>query len=154
MSLLHARGPARIDANLTPLIDLAFLLIVFFVLIARMSGEQLPAVSLPEPHRAALTPIRSGQRIAINVIRDGTTIVRSLGSQRFSADSAGEGALIEALMQRIARDRTLPVDIRADRSLPYTEVQPILHAVAQAAERAGVGPITLRVCALESAANE
>ena len=33
MSLIHTRGPARIDANLTPLIDLSFLLIVFFILV-------------------------------------------------------------------------------------------------------------------------
>lgn len=152
MSLLHARGPARIDANLTPLIDLAFLLIVFFVLIARMSGEQLPAVDLPEPHRAALSPITSGQRIAVNVIRDGDRTLLSLGAQRFAADAEGERALTLALAQRIARDRTIPVDVRADRSLRYEDVQPVLRAVARAAAREANGPITVRVCALQSTA--
>ncbi len=150
MSLLHARGPVRIDANLTPLIDLAFLLIVFFVLIARMSGEQLPAVALPQPHHAALSPIQSGQRIAVNVTREGDRTVLSLGAQRFAADRAGESALSQALAQRIARDRTIPVDVRADRTLHYSDVQPVLRAVANAASSAGVGPITVRVCALES----
>ncbi len=152
MSLLHARGPARIDANLTPLIDLAFLLIVFFVLIARMSGEQLPSVELPEPHRAALSPIKSGQRIAVNVVRDGDRTILSLGAQRFAADADGERALTQVLAQRIARDRTIPVDVRADRSLRYEAVQPVLRAVAHAAAQAGGGPITVRVCALQSAA--
>lgn len=151
MSLLHARGHARIDANLTPLIDLAFLLIVFFVLIARMSGEQLPPVALPEPHHAALSPIKLGQRIAVNVISDGGRTLLSLGGQRFAADAAGESALAGALAQRIARDWTLPVDVRADRTLRYEEVQPVLRAIARAAASAGASPVTVRVCALESA---
>lgn len=149
MSLLHARGPARIDANMTPLIDLAFLLIVFFILVARMGGEQLPPVSLPEPRHAATTSAGSRPRLAVNVIANGDQTILSIGAKKFSDDESGRRALADAIAQRIRRDPTLPVDIRADRSLRYDKVEPALRAIAQAASQAGAQGVTIRVCALD-----
>ena len=37
MSTVYRRGPAAIEANLTPMIDMTFLLIVFFVLVSQIS---------------------------------------------------------------------------------------------------------------------
>ncbi len=149
MSLLHARGPARIDANLTPLIDLAFLLIVFFVLVARMGGDQLPPVALPKPTHPAMTPAGGGQRVALNVFADGDRTILSLGSRRFSDDDAGQRDLASALAQRIRKDPTAALDIRADRTLRYDMVEPALKALAEAASLAGAPRVTIRVCALE-----
>jgi biopolymer transport protein ExbD len=36
VSLIYRRGPAQISANLTPMIDVTFLLIVFFVLVSQI----------------------------------------------------------------------------------------------------------------------
>jgi len=149
VSLLHARGPARINANMTPLIDLAFLLIVFFVLVARMSSEQLPPVALPQPLHAATTAAGSRPRLTVNVIADGDRTTLSLGARRFADDDAGRAELAAAIAQKIRRDPTLPVDLRADRSLRYDRVEPALRAIAQAASQIGVGRVTIRVCALE-----
>ena len=36
MTRAFARGPASIEANLTPMIDIVFLLVVFFVLVSQI----------------------------------------------------------------------------------------------------------------------
>lgn len=149
MSLLHSRGQARIDCNLTPLIDLAFLLIIFFILVTRMSGDQSPPVALPAPTHPAMKPAGTQSRLTVNVEVDGSQTVVSLGARRFAAGERGHEELAIALARRIRSDPTLPVDIRADRTLPYSAIEPTLRSIAHAAATAGSGKITVRVCALE-----
>ncbi len=149
MSLLYSRGPARIDANLTPLIDLAFLLIVFFVLVARMGGDQVPPVALPEPRHPATTPAGSRSRLAVNVMADGTGTIVSLGARKFARDEKGTNDLALAIAERIRLDPSIPVDIRADRSLRYELVEPALQAISRAASQVGSQRVTIRVCAIE-----
>jgi biopolymer transport protein ExbD len=80
---------------------------------------------------------------------NGDQTILSLGAKKFSDDDSGRRALADAIAQRIRRDPTLPVDIRADRSLRYDKVEPALRAIAQAASQAGAQGVTIRVCALE-----
>ncbi len=134
---------------MTPLIDLAFLLIVFFILVARMGGEQVPPVALPSPHHAATSSAGSRPRLTVNVMTSGEGTILSLGAKRFPDDDGGRRALADAIAQRIRQDSTLPVDIRADRTLRYDKVEPALRAIAQAASQAGTGRVTIRVCALD-----
>ncbi|MSR29056.1 MAG: biopolymer transporter ExbD [Phycisphaerales bacterium] len=150
MSLLHARGAARIDCNLTPMIDLAFLLIVFFVLVARMGGDQAPTMALPEPHHAALSPQERVGRIAVNVLADDGGASVTVGAMRFGTADADIDRIAEAIAQRLRADPSLKVDVRADRSLPYREVEPALKAIAQAVANQGSGAVTVRVCALDA----
>lgn len=134
---------------MTPLIDLAFLLIVFFVLVARMSSDQLPPVALPQPRNAATTSAGNRARLAVNVVVDGDHTTLSLGARRFADDDAGRADLANAIAQKIRRDPSLPIDLRADRSLRYDQVEPALRAIAHAASQSGAGRVTIRVCALE-----
>jgi len=140
---------SRIDADLTPLIDLAFLLIAFFVLVARMSGEQLPAIPLPQPNAVAATPAGTTRRLAVNVLAEDGGAVLMLGGERFVADSSGLDRLASAIARRLRSDPTVPVDIRADRSLAYRSVEPAIHAITAAGRQAGA-QVTIRVCALQA----
>ena len=114
-----------------------------------MGGEQLPFVSLPEPHNAATTSAGSQPRLAVNVLASGDHAILSLGAKKFPNDESGHRALADAIAQRIRRDPTLPVDVRADRSLRYDMIEPALRAIAQAASQVGAQRVTIRVCALD-----
>ncbi len=153
MSLIHARGPARIDANLTPMIDLSFLLIVFFILVARMSGDQLPPISLPHPSHGAMTPASNAPRMALNVVDEGGGPIITLGTRRFGGTENSIEDLAKAIEQRLRVDPATSVDIRADRSLPYAAVEPALRAIAKANGALG-GKVRVRVCALADSGGE
>ena len=47
MSSVFKRGNAKIEANLTPMIDVTFLLIVFFVLVSQIVEVENVPMSLP-----------------------------------------------------------------------------------------------------------
>ena len=54
MPRIHKRGPAEIHANLTPMIDVTFLLIVFFVLVSQIVEVENVEI---ESARARVDPV-------------------------------------------------------------------------------------------------
>ncbi len=148
MSLIHTRGSARIDSNLTPMIDLSFLLIVFFILVARMGGDQAPPVALPIPHDGAMTPSTATPRIAVNVLAETPSPAVTIGTRRFGTAEADIPAIAATIAQRLRADPKLSIDVRADRTLTYAQVEPALRAIGSAAELVGGTKVTVRVCAL------
>ncbi len=48
MSKIHKRGTVGVHANLTPMIDVTFLLIVFFVLVSQIVEVENVELRLPE----------------------------------------------------------------------------------------------------------
>ena len=135
----HSRSAkhAPVQANLTPLIDVTFLLIVFFVLVAQINNSQIvDEISLPEPQQSVSEePEQDDEsRIIINAIPadDDPTRVAAyrLGSRDYPADGAGLAQLAREL-QKAKQDRNnLIVDLRADRAAPYGMVHPAMHAAA------------------------
>jgi biopolymer transport protein ExbD len=91
--------------NLTPLIDIVFLLLVFFLLTTHFIEEDGIGVRLPSA--ASVTP-RDRNEVAVAITRDGDLFVEG---QRLRLD-----ALAEKLRGLIRDDTT--VVIRGDRDVP------------------------------------
>jgi biopolymer transport protein ExbD len=81
-SRIHSRGPAHIEAQLTPLIDMAFLLIVFFVLVSQVTGAEFVEMALPKPASNAAKRPGDADRIVLNVIpaKDGGAAAEAAAS--------------------------------------------------------------------------
>ena len=56
VSKIHKRGTAELHANLTPMIDVVFLLIVFFVLVSQIVEVENVEMRLPELVEPATQP--------------------------------------------------------------------------------------------------
>ena len=132
---------------MTPMVDMAFLLIVFFVLVARMGSDEAPTLALPKTVRSSIHEVPGASRIAVNVMRAPTGTVVAVGTRRFTLADAAEG-VASAVAARLARESGVPVDIRAEASRSFAEVEPALKGIAHAAQRAGAGTVTVRVCAV------
>ena len=126
------RGAAM---NMTPMIDVVFLLIIFFLVSSHLARQEtqleidLPTAGVGED------PVESTRRrVTINVLPDGKTLL------------AGEPTDAIALTARLAYEQQqaqgdLQVRIRGDRAANYATIQPLLVACA----KAGVWDVTFAV---------
>lgn len=130
------RGSATFD--MTPLIDVAFLLIVFFLVSSHLAQQEVQLeLDLPEA-RTSQTAVETAdpelRRLVLNLLPEGTIM---------AAGRAVPPAQIERLVafERQQAEGDLEVRIRADRTVPYGRVEPILLACV----RAGVWNVTFAV---------
>ncbi|MBL9141172.1 MAG: biopolymer transporter ExbD [Phycisphaerae bacterium] len=147
MSRLYARGPARMEANLTPLIDMAFLLIVFFVLVSQISSiENLP-LELPRPSDNAARRPGDDPRVVVNVVpaADGAAAGYQLGRSEFAASTAGLAQLAKTISEAMRKQPATEINVRADRSTEFRWVQPVLDAVSNALVESGISRERARV---------
>ena len=116
----------NVGFNMTPMIDVVFQLIIFFLLSSHLARQET-RLPLPLPSAA------SGQaehdierpRVTVNVLADGTLLV---ANRPTAADE-----LTALLRERhAAHGERLQVRIRADRGVPYPLAEPVMLACVQA----------------------
>jgi biopolymer transport protein ExbD len=112
--------------NMTPMIDVVFQLIIFFLLSSHLAKQekQLP-LPLPAARSGFVEAADSRPRLTVNVLADGTLLVANQPIQA--------GDLVGLLRERrTAHGEELEVRIRADRGVLYRRVEPVLIACVQA----------------------
>lgn len=115
-----------VQFNVTPLIDVVFLLIIFFLVSSHLAQQETQVeVTLPSASSVQVSPELSSPRVTINVLADGQLL---LGSETVEAHEVSRRLGIER--QETADD--LEVRIRADRQLAYRYLEPLLLACAEA----------------------
>ena len=121
--------------NVTPMIDVVMCLIVFYLIVGRLASQQLATIELPpsavgkEEHRSEVLVVNlvlpedaapSGDEVpGAGIVVDG----RELDGPR---------ALEAVIRQRLLEKPETAVQIRAERRMPYAQVEPALHACARA----------------------
>ncbi len=121
--------------NMTPMIDVVFLLLIFFMVsrhLARRESRipvELPVAASGQDDLANPTP-----RVTLTIKSDGRVLL------------SGEPFDIENLAERLSAQRgqmgdEMELRIRGDRRVPYRVVEPILEAAA----RAGVWNVNFAV---------
>jgi biopolymer transport protein ExbD len=112
--------------NMTPMIDVVFQLIIFFLLSSHLAKQekQLP-LPLPAARSGVVEAADARPRLTVNVLADGTLLV---ANRPIQADN-----LVALLRERrAAHGEELEVRIRADRAVLYRRVEPVLLACVQA----------------------
>lgn len=134
----------RLELHLTPLIDLGFLLIVFFVLVARITSTERVPLTPPSPRDPASEKPGEDPRLVLNVLPapdrggdDAAAFV--LGGERFRDDIGGRSALRERLTELYRVNPDLRINLRADRAARYERVEPTMRLIVAAAAAASVG---------------
>lgn len=127
---LRRRGGEAPDVSLTPLIDVVFLLLIFFMLTATFDRQNRIDVDLPVAGAASATT--DAERVVVTVGADGAYALagRSLPSGALTT------ALRRALGEAADKGRLL---IRADGRAPHQAVVTVMDAAA----RVGVGHIAI-----------
>ena len=116
----------KVAFNMTPMIDVVFLLVIFFLVSSHLARQETQAaLELPAMATALDDEETSATRVTLNVLPSGETL---LGAEPVDA---------AAITRRLAAERgrhidSLEVRIRADRGVPYGAVEPVLAACAKA----------------------
>jgi biopolymer transport protein ExbD len=141
MTRLHERGPAQIEANLTPMIDITFLLVVFFVVVSTISEVESVEMQLPKPQPTASAPPPEQSRSVLNVLpdEDGEAIGYRLNTVEYPLGKTGIDALQTALVPLLRNNPELRINLRADRRTSQRHIAPLLNVITEANTRAGTG---------------
>lgn len=111
--------------NMTPMIDVVFLLIIFFLVSSHLAKREAQ-LELPLPTAASGQQSRDDNkpRLTVNVLGDGTVL---LSGRTVSPDQ-----LVDWLKRKLDESgAALSVRIRGDRSTSYRYVEPIMLACAR-----------------------
>jgi biopolymer transport protein ExbD len=122
--------------NMTPMIDVVFLLIIFFLVSSHLAKQEAQMdLDLPDVVEIDDPAVDAGsERVIVNVQADGQLY---LAGHRVTPDEVQR-----RLRDRVAASgRDLEVRIRSDRRAPYGHVEPIMLACA----RSGIWNVTFAV---------
>lgn len=123
---LRPRKPAEPEINLTPLIDVVFLLLIFFMVSTTFDQRSELRIQLPESSND--TPVAEvDEPIEITVDADGNLYLNqeALVNNRVIT-------LVRAIEAYAAGRKDLPVIINADGMAPYQSVIKAMDAAGQA----------------------
>jgi biopolymer transport protein ExbD len=112
--------------NMTPMIDIVFQLIIFFLLSSHLARQETHlALPLPVAESGDPTSVGERPRVVVNVLADGTLLAIN---RRMTFEE-----VVALLSQRKSEHGSdLEVRIRGDRTVPYRLVEPVMRACTQA----------------------
>lgn len=140
MKFRRNRQRENVDINLASLIDVVFVLLLFFVVTTTFTRETQLRVELPEATSAEPTPADQGKLVEITISAEGAYSVNN-----HLLPKSDLATLSEAIERESGGDNKLPLAISADGRTPH-------QAVVTAMDAAGkLGFSQLRMTTVEAA---
>ncbi len=122
--------PKDVWLQMTSMIDIVFLLNVFFMLVSDMTKAQVEALTLPIAYKATNDDRPPKNRIIVNVMGNGDIKVNA---EKYSKDKLERLLATEAVKYPDPEGlSTLSVKIRADANTQYKYVQEVMMACMKA----------------------
>lgn len=135
----HQHRYRQIDSepfDMTPVIDVVFLLIIFFMLVCQFIGAERFAVELPEGIASAAALSDDAQTLTLTVAFQDDGVLYAVNHERLQVArpddlSALIAAAIDAHYRHSPRHSRRTVRLRCDKSARFADVRPVLQAIAQ-----------------------
>ena len=133
------RPPSKAELNLTSMMDIVFLLIIFFLLVTNFVSQELPEMEVPKPHVSISKNVES-ERITVNIVPLETSTDKTLAGKivvsniEIEPSKAGELTKLLKTEKEAAegRGKKFEVDLRAAKTLQYNQVAPVMEAITGA----------------------
>ncbi len=109
--------------NVTPMIDVVMVLIVFYLLVGQLAIDRKASIDLPSSS-TGINQTQEQDPIIIGITADGSLSINgnAIDSNRFTGE-------IEGMHTRAPGT---PIRVRADRDAPFGVVRPIMHQLRDA----------------------
>jgi len=113
--------------SLSSMIDIVFLLIIFFVVTASFDQEQIDyAVTLPSVDSAAIKNLPE-ERLMVNILADGSVKV---GFQHIEASAVADE--LDKVLKSLKTDPRTVLIINGDRDTPHKYISAVMNSAAKA----------------------
>ncbi len=122
---LRPYRPIPPDINLTPLLDVVFLLLIFFMVSTTFKDESRLRVQLPQAQGEDV-PTKEPERILVQIDRSGAFFV-----DEQAVVDRDPRTLVRALNGALGGRNPLPVLIQADAQTPHQAVMTAMDAAAE-----------------------
>lgn len=126
MKFRRNRQRENVDINLASLIDVVFVLLLFFVVTTTFTRENQLRVELPESASAAPAAAEPGKQVEITISAEG---VYSVNNNLLPKSDLG--TLTEAVQRASGGDSSLPLVISADGKTPHQSVVTAMDAAGK-----------------------
>ncbi len=164
MSNVTKRGAVKPTLNITPLIDVVFLLIVFFLLVNNIVTDEAPPLKLPDLEKPETRQVAEENRLVINIVpkemwegdpgpgtpvgqvlgRQGEAESVKVGGRTFPVDDPEYLTNFREFMEQAINARRAKGDLRfifrVDATIYYYQVVPVMDALQSAMADAGLDP--------------
>ena len=125
------------DINMIPLIDVALVLLIIFMVVTPMLVKSEIKINLPKAGSATKRP--ADEMLLVQVSREGTVLIHG--------HSVSPDLLPAMLKREVTSPETQPVVIEADKDVPFEHVVQVMDA----AKRVGVQKVSVGVHPLSQA---
>lgn len=150
VSRSRSRHRGGVTPNLTSMVDVVFLLVVFFMLISHLSKDQLLKLKLPNLDAAMAAEGGEENKAFLNVVPRERVSVEGgsyrLGALSFEESSDGIDRMADELEAVRGRQPGVLIVVRAERTESFDRVRPALEAVS----RAGIRRVDLAVVPMDN----
>ena len=117
---------SRVGFNMTPMIDVVFLLIIFFLVSSHLARQETHVeLDLPEARTGIDERSTPAPRVTLNLMPDGRIL---WGARPVSLEELRR----RLQTRRATAEQPLIVRIRGDRNVAYRTIEPILRHCAEA----------------------
>ncbi len=118
------RQRQEVDVNLTPLIDVVFLLLIFFMVSTTFTKKSHLSIDLPEASRQTVQV--ADIQIELSVTRQGDYAINGVSLVN------RDGETLRAAIERVSEgDTSIPIIITADSSTPHQSVVTAMDIAGQ-----------------------
>ncbi len=134
MKITHAKqSRSPVSFNMTPMIDVVFMLIIFFMLVSTFASVENLQMDLPDPDSSEAVTAKLTDRVVINCLPSNPASPAS-GRTIYSVGPLHVDSL-DDLSNRLAAAKVatpnLQVVLRADKRLPYATVRKVMEVIAR-----------------------
>jgi biopolymer transport protein ExbD len=114
--------------NMTPLIDVTFLLLTYFMLASHYASAEKPDMSVPQPDRSQAVDRKLEEKTIVNVLHRH----QAAPELTFGPMAVGSMDELSARLGDLARrSPDAQVILRADRRVPYGYVRRVMEVIAE-----------------------
>ena len=124
MRAYRKRTWAAMAVNMTPLIDVVFLIIIFFIIMINFSEMHIRKVDLPKADEAGESHVDKRLKVPIVIKSEGMIFL-----ERKKIHARNLPAIFKT---KYDDPRDITVQIRADENVPYEVIKQVMHKLSLA----------------------